>query len=137
MTATDTAAGLVMPDGTTVPLESDEATQHIHDVMARAHGVDPDTGELFDTKPYDRPVPKLDGRRANVLKLAFGGQVAISMVDEEQLDHYASLRFGDEVELRVTATVGKHGWALRIGPDGDEKVTHTVGLHVHSYRIAG
>lgn len=91
-------------------------------------------GELFDPKPYIIPVPTLDGHRADTLKLAFGGAVEIDLMLEGNLEHFESLKFGREVELQITATVGKKQWSIRRNDDtGEETVTHTVGLAVHSY----
>lgn len=94
-------------------------------------------GELFDPKPYDAPVPKLDGHKADKLKLAFGGSVEVDLMLEGNLEHFKSLRFGQEVELTVTAIVGKKHWAIRTDDEGTETVTHTVGLSVHSYEEIG
>ena len=131
-----TTATIVMPDGSEAPLGSDEAMRHISDVVARAHGVDPDTGELFDPKPYQAPVPTLDGYRADTLKLGFAGSVEIDKKIADDLEWFKGLRFGQEVELRVTATVGKSGWTLKRDKDDGEKVVHTLGLDVHTYEIS-
>ena len=92
-------------------------------------------GELFDPKPFTIPVPQLDGHRADTLKLAFAGNVDIDKMDNEALDHFKSLRFGQEVELRISGTVGKTGWALKTDSEGQDTVTHTLGISVHSYQV--
>lgn len=91
-------------------------------------------GELFPGNLYDRPVPTLDGQRADTLKLQFAGGVEIDLADGEALEWFKGLRFGQELELAVTVTVGKVGWAIKTNQEtGEEKVTHTLGLNVHSY----
>lgn len=92
-------------------------------------------GELFPGNLYDRPVPTLHGHRADTLKLAFAGGVDIDLMDEHALAWFKDLRFGQELEITVTAVVGKSGWAIKTTADGDETVTHTLGLHVHSYTL--
>ena len=92
-------------------------------------------GELFPGNLYDRHVPTLDGHRADTLRLAFAGSVDIDLMDEEALAWFKNLRFGQELDLHVTAVVGKNGWTLKTNADGDETVTHTLGLAVHSYGI--
>jgi hypothetical protein len=92
-------------------------------------------GELFDPKPYTTPVPTLDGHRADTVKLTFAGGVEIDLMIEDDLEWFKSLRFGQELELHVTATVAKTGWTIKTSADGDETVAHTLGLNVHSYTI--
>lgn len=86
--------------------------------------------ELFDPKPYTIPVPTLDGHRADTLKLAFGGSVEIDAMDNTALEHFKSLRFGQEITLVVTGTVGKNGWTIKTNSEGEETVLHTLGLNV-------
>ena len=63
--------------------------------------------------------------------------VPIDPMLEDNLEHFKSLRFGDEIELRITGIVGKNTWTIRINEDtGEEKVTHTIGVAVHSYENA-
>lgn len=112
----DVTAGLVMPDGTTVPLESDEASNEIRRVVANAHGVDPDTGELFDPKPYTIPLPVLDGHRADTLKLAFTGGIEIDPMIDDDLDWFKTLSFGQEIELGYNL-----GFRKTAEPQADER----------------
>lgn len=96
--------------------------------------LDEAASELFDGTKYDLPIPKLDGHRADVLKLSFGGSVELDLVRAGNLDHFDSLKFGQEVELQITAIVGKKQWSIRRNDEtGEETVTHTIGLAVHSY----
>lgn len=88
---------------------------------------------LFNGAAYDTPVPKLNGHRADVLKLAFAGGVEIDLMLPDSIEWFKGLRFGQELELTVTATVAKHTWALKTNSEtGEEKATHTLGLTVHS-----
>ena len=136
--ATEVTTTVLLPDGTKAPLDSDEAAAHIRAVAAHAAGVDPDTGELFDPAPFTIPVPQLDGHRADTLRLAFAGGVDVDKMDDtQQLGWFKNLRFGQEIELTVTATVSKTGWTLKTNADGDETVVHTLGLNVHSYQADG
>jgi hypothetical protein len=93
------------------------------------------TGNLDDLRLFN--LPALDGHRADTLKLAFAGGVDIDKMDDDQLSWFNDLRFGQELELTVTATVAKTGWTLKTNADGDETVAHTLGLAVHSYTIDG
>lgn len=88
---------------------------------------------LFDGAAYDAPVPKLNGHRADVLKLAFAGGVEIDLMIPDDLEWFKGLRFGQELELTVTGTVTKSQWGLRVNAEtGEEKATHTLGITVHS-----
>lgn len=120
-----------------------ETTNAVADIIDGAPGgidlggarLDPDTGELFDPAPYITPVPALDGHRADTLKLAFAGGVEIDLMVDDDLEWFKSLRFGQELELRVTATVAKVAWTHKANSEGEEKVAHTLGLAVHSYEL--
>lgn len=95
--------------------------------------VDADTGEVLgDLRLFD--IPALDGHRADTLRLAFAGSVDIDPMLDDDLEHFNTLRFGQEVELRVTGTVGKTGWTLKVDSEGNETVTHTLSIVVHSYQ---
>lgn len=92
-------------------------------------------GELFDPKPYQTPVPTLDGHRADTLKLAFAGGVEIDKLINDDLEHFKNLRFGQELVLRITGVVGKNGWTIKTNSEGEETVTNTIGILVHSYTV--
>lgn len=104
-------------------------TLHVNADTGEITGTD---GELFPGSAYQRPLPALDGHRADTLKLAFAGGVDIDLMDDDALDWFKGLRFGQEIELTVTGTVGKSGWTLKRGADDQETVVHTIGLTVHS-----
>lgn len=103
---------------------------HTGEVIAAATGTG--GGELFDPAPYQSPMPTLDGHRADTLKLAFTGAVEIDKNLDDDVQWFQGLRFGQEIDLRITATVGKHGWTLKTTSDDGETVTHTLGLVIHS-----
>jgi len=91
------------------------------------------TGNLDDLRLFT--LPALDGYRADTLRIAFAGSIDVDLTDEDQLDWFTALRFGQEIDLHVTATVSKTGWTIKRGADDQETVVHTLGLAVHSYTI--
>lgn len=120
----------------TTTTEGDPVSTTTHDVTVSING-DPEVpldDALFNGDQYATPVPKLDGHRADTLKLTIGGTIEIDPMDGQLLDWFKSLRFGQDIELRVTGTIGGHAWTHRVtDPDsGQEKVTHARKLVVHS-----
>ena len=80
-------------------------------------------------------IPGLDGYRAEKLAIAISGGVEyLDVTQSEDVAFVKSLKLGQEVELRVTATVTKKGFMLTPGKDEmtDDKTTFGVGLKVHS-----
>ena len=80
-------------------------------------------------------IPGLDGYRAERLAVTLSG--GVEFTDVTQADDVAfvkSLKLGQEVELKVTATVTKKGFVLTPGKDEMtyDKTTFGVGLKVHS-----
>lgn len=93
-----------------------------------------DGDALFNKTPYTIPVPTLDGHRADTLRLAFAGNVDIDTMIDDQLEHFKRLQFGQEIELRITGTVGKNGWTIKSNAEtGEETVTHTIGVQITTY----
>lgn len=126
-TVTMTAAGK-----TTGPVTVNEFADHVKQFV-RDTGATVNDGELFDAKPYQTPLPTLDGHRPDTIKLQFGAGIEVDLKDGRLVDYLKTLRLGTEVGLYVTATVAKVNWAHRNDPEsGKEKVTHTVGLAVHT-----
>ena len=97
--------------------------------------IDVVTGEVTaeDLRLFD--LPTLDGHRADTLKLAFGGAVEIDKLINTDLEHFKGLRFGQEIELRVTGVIGKNAWVIKTDGEGYETVTNTIGIVVHSYTV--
>jgi len=124
-TVTMTAGGK-----TTGPVTVNEFADHVKQIV-RDTGVIVSDGELFDAKPYQTPLPTLDGHRPDTIKLQFGAGIEVDLKDGRLVDYLKTLRLGTEVGLYVTATVAKVNWAHR-NDSGEEKVTHTVGLAVHT-----
>jgi hypothetical protein len=92
-------------------------------------------GELFNAAAYDTR-PKLDGHTADKVKIAFTGSVEVDLMDVDQLEHYKSLLLGEEVELKIHASVAKVNWAhAEKGEDLITEVATSVGLKVHSYDL--
>jgi hypothetical protein len=85
---------------------------------------------IFDAAPFTIPVPTLDGHRADVLKLTFGGGVEIDKMLSDDLERFKALSFGDELTLNIEVVVSKVNWTLARKADGGEKVTHVVGFKV-------
>ena len=84
-------------------------------------------------------IPGLDGYRAEKLAVSISG--GVEFLDVTQADDVAfvkSLKLGQEVELKVTATVTRKGFMLTPGKDEmtDDKTTFGVGLKVHSLEAA-
>jgi hypothetical protein len=84
-------------------------------------------------------IPGLDGYRAEKLAISISG--GVEFLDVTQADDVAfvkSLKLGQEVELKVTATVTRKGFMLTPGKDEmtDDKTTFGVGLKVHSLEAA-
>jgi hypothetical protein len=85
--------------------------------------------ELFDSTKYELPIPKMDGSRADVLKIAFGGTLELDLANPEDLDLLAYLKLGREITLELDVAVAAK--SMKIGKpndDGDQKVTYAVGL---------
>lgn len=93
------------------------------------------TDAIFDGSVYDLPIPRLDGRKADRLVLSFSGQVELDRTSQDDLDLVTRLGLGASVDLRVTATVAKKGFALS-GKDEDETTGYAIGLRVHSLEPA-
>ena len=80
-------------------------------------------------------IPGLDGYRAEKLSISVSGGVEFSDVTQaEDVAFVKSFKMGQEVELKVTATVIDKGHRLTIGKDDltDDKLGYRVGLKVHS-----
>jgi len=80
-------------------------------------------------------IPGMDGYRAEKLAISLSG--GVEFADVTQADDVAfvkSLKLGQEVELKVVATVTRKGFVLTPGRDemSDDKTTFGVGLKAHS-----
>ena len=89
-------------------------------------------GELFDTEPFQLPIPKLDGHVADRLVLAFGGSVELDRLIEDDLATLEKLRLGQTVRYTVEASVAGKGFSHSTKANEDEQVGYTVKLRVHS-----
>lgn len=97
------------------------------------------TDELYSADPRQLAIPGLDGYVAEKLTVALSGGVEFNdLTQSEDVAFVKSLRLGQEVELRVTATVTKKGFTLAPGKDEmtDDKTSYGVGLKVHSLEVA-
>lgn len=92
---------------------------------------------IFDAQPYDLPIPRLDGHKADSLSIAFSGGVALDRTSEEDLELVETLALGQEITLRITATVTKKGFTFAPGKDDSPETTgYGVGLKVYSLEVA-
>ena len=94
---------------------------------------EPDFSQRIDERQLE--IPGLDGYRAEKLVVSLSG--GVEFTDVTQADDVAfvkALKLGQEVELKVTATVTKKGFVLTPGRDDmtDDKTAFGVGLKVHS-----
>lgn len=92
-------------------------------------------GELFPGAQYDLPIPKLDGHRADIIRIAIGGGVDPDLMDEAALAYFASLKILTDVTVTVTATVVGNGWKASRNSEDEENVVNAVTLKVHSIDI--
>lgn len=100
-----------------------------------AHVVLPDDTEapLFDGSKYDLPIPSKDGHKADVLRVAVGGNIDLDLHDEDALAWLTSLKLGQDVELTVTLRVAGSAWRHTLkGEDEEDHVVHQVALKAHS-----
>lgn len=83
-------------------------------------------------------IPGLDGYKADRLAVTVSGGVELGITQAEDLAFVKALKLGQEVPLKVTATVTKKGFSLTPGRDDmtDDKTTYGVGLKVHSLEVA-
>lgn len=155
--ADDLQAFIQLPGGGRVPLESEEGLSHIADVARSAitrrasaaeggtavptTATEPTTapeaeGSIFDATAYELPIPKKDGHRADILKIALGGAVELDLYDEDALAFIQGLRLGQELELTVTVRVASSAWqhSLR-GEAQDDHAVFAVGLKAHTLDI--
>lgn len=140
-------ASVILSDGTHVPLESDEAMEHIIGVVTGAAGrsstvsttqQEQQTPEdaIFDPSAYELPIPKKDGHRANVIRLSLGGSIELDLYDEDALAYLQGLRLGQELELTVTARVAAAGWSHSLkGEEQEDHAVYAVAVKAHSINI--
>lgn len=94
----------------------------------------PAQATAFDPAPYDLPIPKIDGLKADRLAVSFAGTIELDRTDQDDLDLINGLRLGRDVPLEITATcVGK---PQSYQPREDEPgiVTHRAVLRIHTIR---
>jgi hypothetical protein len=92
---------------------------------------------IFDATSYDLPIPSQDGHKADRLSVSFSGGVDLDRTSEEDLDLVETLTLGQEINLRITATVTKKGFTFAAGKeDSPETTGYGVGLRVHSLEVA-
>jgi len=103
--------------------------------MTTTTDVDPnatDVDGLFDTEPFTRPIPKLDGHVADRLGIGFTGTVKLDRLLEDNLEYIEGLRLGQDVSITIEATVAGKGFSHTTKANDDEEVGYSVKLRVHS-----
>ncbi len=104
------------------------AAQHVGHQRVASHG---DDTELFDSKEYEVPFPKADGKEVTDLVLRLAGVLKLNRNDPEHVALIESLSLGRVVSLTVTAGVDSKGQSVKEDISGAEAVTYTVGLRVY------
>lgn len=100
------------------------------------HRVETPGGELFDGTQYDLPIPKLDGHKADVLRLAIGGQIDLDLYDQQALEFLNNLKLGQDLELTLTVHVSGTAWRHNLkGEDQADHVVHQVALKAHTLTL--
>ena len=87
----------------------------------------------FPPETWQLEIPGMDGYRAEKLAVSLSGQVELDATSTDDLDFLNGLKLGQQVSLKVVATVTKKGFTLT--PGSEEKADSTgygVGLKVHS-----
>jgi hypothetical protein len=80
-------------------------------------------------------IPGMDGYRAEKLTVSISGGVEFTDVTQrEDVEFVKGFRLGQEVELKIRATVTRKGFTLAPRRDEmtDDKTTYGVALKVHS-----
>lgn len=91
------------------------------------------SGELFDASAFDLPVPRVDGERADTIKLKLGGGIEIETTDEAWLHYVDGLKAGQDVTLTVEALVAGKAFTLKRDEEtGELTATYAVTLKAHT-----
>lgn len=92
--------------------------------------------ELFDGTQYDLPIPKLDGHKADVLRVAISGTIDLDLYDNDSLAWLNTLKLGREHNLAVTVRVTGSAWRHTLkGDDHTEHVVHQAALKIVGLEI--
>ena len=99
---------------------------------APAPGTTDDAGDgLFDPAPYTTPVPKIDGERADKIRLRVAGVIELDLADARDLAIVDKLRQGLEVPLELEARVDGKAWKTRTNEEsGETETTYTVSAKI-------
>lgn len=90
----------------------------------------------FDGSEYQLPIPEKDGHRADILRVAIGGQIDLDLMDEQALQFLNGLKLGQELDLTLTVRVSSSGWRHTLkGEDETDHVVHQVALKADSLQI--
>jgi hypothetical protein len=91
------------------------------------------TDELYSVESYQLAIPGMDGYKADSMALSFSGAVPLDRTSADDLEFVNGLKLGQQIELKVLATVTKKGFSLTAGKDDNPDSTgYGVGLKVHS-----
>lgn len=91
------------------------------------------SGELFDASKFDLPVPRVDGEKADTIKIKLGGGIEIETTDEAWLHYVDGLKAGQDVSLTVEALVAGKAFTLKRDDEtGELTATYAVTLKAHT-----
>lgn len=97
-----------------------------------------DVDEVYDDETFsadayiNRPVPKMDGRRATNLDLRFSGSGTLNRTSDDDLALLEAARLGCEIRLIVIGEVSGKGFRLNRKADDEEELSYTCTVKVLS-----
>lgn len=92
--------------------------------------------ELFDPKPFQLPIPKLDGTKADKLELKITGTIPLDPTSEADLALINSLMLDQDVTLHLEAQIQGKAFKVTRGED-ETTATHVITAKAHTLYPAG
>ena len=86
---------------------------------------------ILETPAEQQALPGMDGHYAQRIGLSFGGSLELDPMNEDDLALIDGLKLGQEVTLRIAATVAGKGFGY-VASDLGDKVAYRVTVRVHS-----
>lgn len=90
-----------------------------------------DGAELFDSKQFQLPIPKLDGTKADKLELKVTGSIALDPTSEADLALINSLMLDQDVTLHLEAQIAGKAFKVARGED-ETTATHVITAKAHT-----